>query len=118
MKANHGDLVIHIPTGYKCMVADKSATRFMPLSSMWDIGAGLGETLIFRGDFDSLFQIYKANKDAYIEYPSRKRQFLDQLQALQSDKDHERAGSIAQDLLLAYIGDKDITEAYNKINQY
>lgn len=49
---------------------------------------------------------------------TKKQQLLNQLQALQSDKDYERAGSIAQDLLLAYIGDKDITEAYNKINQY
>ena len=48
----------------------------------------------------------------------KKQELLTDLQALQSDKDHERAGSIAQDLLLAYIGDKDITEAYNKINKY
>lgn len=52
------------------------------------------------------------------KYVSKKQKLLNQLQALQSDKDYERAGSIAQDLLLAYIGDKDITEAYNKINKY
>lgn len=52
------------------------------------------------------------------KYVTKKQKLLNQLQALQSDKDHERAGSIAQDLLLAYIGDKDITEAYNKITKY
>jgi hypothetical protein len=47
-----------------------------------------------------------------------KQRLLTSLQALQDDKDYERAHSLADDLLLAYIGDKEVTEAFNKINKY
>lgn len=61
---------------------------------------------------------YHINGEDNTDYVSKKQHLMHQLQALQSDKDHERAGSIAQDRLLSYIGDKDITEAYNKITKY
>lgn len=109
MKAHHGDLVNHIPTGRACVVANKDATRFMPLSTMWDIGAGAGKTLVFEGDLSTLFEIYPAKtENSYVEFPSKKRQLIDSLRSLQEDTDHERAHSLADDLLLEYIRDEKV----------
>jgi len=63
-----------------------------------------------RKEFDdTLAQIKRATKKMLI---------LDELQALQGYKDCELANITADELLLAYIGDKEITEAFNKITKY
>jgi len=48
----------------------------------------------------------------------KKQELLDSLQALQDSKDYELAHITADELLLAYIGDKEITEAFNNITKH
>lgn len=47
-----------------------------------------------------------------------KNNLITALEALQGDKDYERAGTLAESLLLDYIGDNDIREAYTKIKKW
>jgi len=48
----------------------------------------------------------------------KKQELLNELKPLKKFKNSELKYITATGLLLAYIGDKDITEAYNKINKY
>lgn len=47
-----------------------------------------------------------------------KQELLDKLIFLQQDKDYEVAHELADRLLLEYINDKDISQAFLKINRY
>jgi hypothetical protein len=55
---------------------------------------------------------------AQIKRATKKMLMLNELQVLQDSKDYELAHITADELLLAYIGDKEITEAFNKITKY
>jgi hypothetical protein len=47
-----------------------------------------------------------------------KQELLDKLIFLQQDKDYEVAHELADNLLLSFINDKDITQAFQKIERY
>ena len=47
-----------------------------------------------------------------------KQELLDKLIFLQQDKDYEVAHELADNLLLLFINDKDITQAFQKIERY
>ena len=47
-----------------------------------------------------------------------KQELLNKLIELQQDKDYEVAHELADNLLLSFINDKDISQAFLKINRY
>lgn len=64
-------------------------------------------------------QFIKSTLESMRDMGDRKKQeLLSDLQVLQDDKDYERSHCLADELLLAYIGDKEVTEAFNKIKKY
>lgn len=47
-----------------------------------------------------------------------KQELINKLTELQQDKDYEVAHELADNLLLSFINDKDITQAFQKIEKY
>ena len=47
-----------------------------------------------------------------------KQEIINKLTELQQDKDYEVAHELADNLLLSFINDKDIIQAFQKIEKY
>lgn len=139
---NHGDIVKHKETGYLCLI--RKDNNVMPLNFREDIGNGEGNSVTYSNSeaIANDFVIYPSigiqnelrkypltKEESFSEHMERvfpfmrepnseKGNLLIKLDAIQTLSDPVLAHRLANEMLLQYIGDKDITEAYNKIIKY